>query len=68
GMCSPNTKVEAMVAGDVKRALEMAALSMEEERQRESNLRRSVMNRLRKAGYNAGICKSRWEQTNGYPP
>lgn len=30
-------------------------------------LRRAVMNRLRSSGYNAAVCKSRWDQANGYP-
>jgi len=30
-------------------------------------LRRAVMNRLRSSGYNAAVCKSRWDHTNGYP-
>lgn len=30
-------------------------------------LRRAVMNRLRSSGYNAAVCKSRWDHANGYP-
>lgn len=30
-------------------------------------LRRAVMNRLRFSGYNAAVCKSRWDHANGYP-
>lgn len=30
-------------------------------------LRRAVMNRLRSSGYNAAVCKSRWDNANGYP-
>lgn len=30
-------------------------------------IRRAVMNRLRSSGYNAAVCKSRWDQATGYP-
>eukprot|EP01018_Ginkgo_biloba_P021948 Gb_40428 [translate_table: standard] len=30
-------------------------------------LRRAIMNRLRTSGYNAAICKSRWDHACGYP-
>jgi len=30
-------------------------------------LRRAVMNRLRSSGYNAAVCKSRWDHPNGFP-
>lgn len=35
--------------------------------EQKSRSRRFVMNSLRFAGYNAAVCKSRWEQTIGHP-
>ncbi|GLJ18785.1 hypothetical protein SUGI_0335400 [Cryptomeria japonica] len=65
GVCSCRTQLEAALLRDVREALRILGLSAQEEDH--SSLRRNVMNNLRRAGYNAGICKSRWEQTNGYP-
>ncbi|KAH9331883.1 hypothetical protein KI387_003991, partial [Taxus chinensis] len=66
GVCSCSTKLEAMFLRYIKRSLAMAA-----ERggpsPSPSYLQRFVMNSLRCAGYNAALCKSRWEQMNGYP-
>lgn len=32
-----------------------------------SSLKRQVMRYLRRAGYNAGLCKSRWDHSGGFP-
>ncbi|GLJ18793.1 hypothetical protein SUGI_0335530 [Cryptomeria japonica] len=71
-VCS-SVKLEELVLRDVRNALGVtdasnASLSTEEaENHDKSYLRRFVMSKLRNAGYNAGICKSRWEQTSGCP-
>jgi len=30
-------------------------------------LEQAIMNRLRSSGYNATVCKSKWDHANGYP-
>lgn len=71
---SINNSVEFLLHKEVVRALEKNQNEVEnpiannqEVIDQKSWLRRSVMNHLRGLGYNAGICKSRWERIGGFP-
>jgi uncharacterized protein (TIGR01615 family) len=65
------TAFESRLLQDAAKALEMAkgkaGFNAPENAEQKSNSRRFVINTLRYAGYNAAICKSRWEQTTGHP-
>lgn len=71
---SINNPVEFLLHKEAVRALEINQNEVENPNankqeiiDQRSWLRRSVMNYLRGLGYNAGICKSRWEHIGGFP-
>lgn len=73
-LSSINNPVEFLLHKESVRALEINQNEVEnpntnnqEVIDQKSWLRRSVMNHLRGLGYNAGICKSRWERIGGFP-
>eukprot|EP01018_Ginkgo_biloba_P024921 Gb_34690 [translate_table: standard] len=70
GMCGCINNLELRLLREAAKAIATAkknAGSVIENEEYKSCLRRFVMTNLRSAGYNAAICKSRWEQTNGFP-
>lgn len=48
-------------------AKEKAGLNAPDDEEQKSSYRRFVMISLRSSGYNAAVCKTRWEQTTGQP-
>lgn len=73
-LSSINNPVEFLLHKEAVRALEINQNEVEISNvnkhqvvDQKSWLRRSVMNYLRGLGYNAGLCKSRWEHIGGFP-
>ncbi|KAH9331885.1 hypothetical protein KI387_003993, partial [Taxus chinensis] len=68
---SSRSKLEVMLFRDVNKAVDMATekgeLCAQRQGHKKGNLRRFVASSLRSAGYNAAICRTRWEQTHGCP-
>ncbi|XP_072950501.1 uncharacterized protein [Typha angustifolia] len=60
--CSKGDQFRLRLYGDVVDAVE----AMAELRPSRSGFRRAVMARLREKGYNAGVCKARWEGSKGW--
>lgn len=62
---------ELRLLRDAEKALaiakEKAGFNAHDKEEENSSLRRFVMNSLRSSGYNAAVCKTRWEQTIGQP-
>jgi uncharacterized protein (TIGR01615 family) len=69
--CSSNTAFEMHLLRDAEKAEALAkakaGFNVPENAEQKSRSRRFVMNSLRLAGYDAAICKSRWDQTIGHP-
>eukprot|EP00253_Pinus_taeda_P032702 PITA_32702 len=69
--CSSSSAFEMRVLRDVEKAVatteRKAGFNVVENAEQKSRSRRSVMESLRLAGYNAAVCKSRWDQTIGHP-
>uniref|UniRef100_A0A0C9RGZ2 TSA: Wollemia nobilis Ref_Wollemi_Transcript_25156_2068 transcribed RNA sequence n=1 Tax=Wollemia nobilis TaxID=56998 RepID=A0A0C9RGZ2_9CONI len=80
--CSKINAVEGLLHKEAMKAVEMFEANQNQaecyqgcknqkengdEMTQKSFLRRYVMKHLRVLGYNAGICKSRWEHTGGFP-
>eukprot|EP00253_Pinus_taeda_P000606 PITA_00606 len=70
--CSSSAAFEMRLLRDAEKALAIAkgkaGFNVPENAEQKSRSRRFVMNRLRLSGYNAAVCKSRWDQTIGHPP
>ncbi|GLJ18784.1 hypothetical protein SUGI_0335390 [Cryptomeria japonica] len=70
GVLLSSTNLEESLFRNVTKALGKAGLSSQTEphRHEKNHLRRFVMSSLRSAGFNAAVCKTRWQQSNGHPP
>jgi uncharacterized protein (TIGR01615 family) len=70
GLSASINVTERILLSEVTKALNAAKEKnrvKEDEAAPDSSTRRAVMNHLRAAGYNAAICKSRWDHAGGFP-
>jgi uncharacterized protein (TIGR01615 family) len=70
GLSASINVTERILLSEVTKALNAATEKnrvKEDEAAPDSSTRRAVMNHLRAAGYNAAICKSRWDHAGGFP-
>ncbi|CAM6038752.1 unnamed protein product, partial [Sphagnum compactum] len=70
GLSASVNVTERILLSEVTKALNAAKEKnrvKEDEAAPDSSTRRAVINHLRAAGYNAAICKSRWDHAGGFP-
>lgn len=69
--CSSSSAFEMRLLRDSEKAVMIArgkaGFNVPQNQEEKSRTRGLVMNSLQLAGYNAAMCKSRWDQTTGHP-
>ena len=68
-LASPTNVVESQISLEVTTCLStLSVASIEHLEQTSASLsRRAVMGHLRSQGFDAAVCKSRWEHSRGFP-
>ena len=68
-LASPHNVVESQISLEVAACLKSLSAASGDalEQTSASLLRRAVMGHLRSQGFDAAVCKSRWEHSRGFP-